>query len=55
MMKIKILDRSTLTLDIFAGRAQTAQAKAQVELAQMQYMLPRLKGMWDHLERQNVS
>ncbi|MCH2022013.1 MAG: GTPase HflX [Saprospiraceae bacterium] len=52
MMKIKILDRSTLILDIFAGRAQTAQAKAQVELAQMQYMLPRLKGMWDHLERQ---
>ena len=48
----KILDRSTLILDIFAGRAQTAQAKAQVELAQMQYMLPRLKGMWDHLERQ---
>jgi GTPase len=52
MMEIKILDRSTLILDIFAGRAQTAQAKAQVELAQMQYMLPRLKGMWDHLERQ---
>jgi GTP-binding protein HflX len=48
----KILDRSTLILDIFARRAQTAQAKAQVELAQMQYMLPRLKGMWDHLERQ---
>ncbi len=52
IMKRKILDRSTLILDIFAGRAQTAQAKAQVELAQMQYMLPRLKGMWDHLERQ---
>lgn len=48
----KILDRSTLILDIFASRAQTAQAKAQVELAQMQYLLPRLRGMWDHLERQ---
>ncbi|MBL4648748.1 MAG: GTPase HflX [Aureispira sp.] len=48
----KILDRSTLILDIFAARAQTAQAKAQVELAQMQYLLPRLRGMWDHLERQ---
>jgi GTPase len=52
IMEVKVLDRSTLILDIFAGRAQTAQAKAQVELAQMQYMLPRLKGMWDHLERQ---
>lgn len=51
-MQRKILDRSTLILDIFAGRAQTAQAKAQVELAQMQYLLPRLRGMWDHLERQ---
>ncbi len=50
--KIKILDRSNLILDIFAGRAQTAQAKAQVELAQMQYMLPRLRGLWTHLERQ---
>lgn len=48
----KILDRSTLILDIFAARAQTAQAKVQVELAQMQYLLPRLRGMWDHLERQ---
>jgi len=48
----KILDRSSLILDIFAARAQTAQAKAQVELAQMQYLLPRLRGMWDHLERQ---
>ncbi|MFK7796885.1 MAG: GTPase HflX [Aureispira sp.] len=48
----KILDRSTLILDIFASRAQTAQAKVQVELAQMQYLLPRLRGMWDHLERQ---
>lgn len=52
MMECKILDRSTLILDIFANRAQTAQAKAQVELAQMQYMLPRLRGMWTHLERQ---
>ncbi len=50
--KIKILDRSNLILDIFADRAQTAQAKAQVELAQMQYMLPRLRGLWTHLERQ---
>ncbi len=48
----KILDRSTLILDIFASRAQTAQAKVQVELAQMQYLLPRLRGMWEHLERQ---
>lgn len=51
-LKIKILDRSSLILDIFARRAQTAQAKAQVELAQMQYMLPRLRGLWTHLERQ---
>jgi len=52
MMKCKILDRSTLILDIFASRARTAQAKTQVELAQMQYLLPRLKGLWTHLERQ---
>ena len=51
-MKIKVIDRSSLILDIFAGRAQTAQAKTQVELAQMQYMLPRLRGLWTHLERQ---
>jgi GTPase len=51
-LKVKILDRSTLILDIFAQRAQTAQAKAQVELAQMQYLLPRLRGLWTHLERQ---
>ena len=51
-IKRKILDRSTLILDIFANRAQTAQAKTQVELAQMQYMLPRLRGLWTHLERQ---
>jgi GTP-binding protein HflX len=51
-LKCKILDRTALILDIFAERAQTAQAKAQVELAQMQYLLPRLKGLWTHLERQ---
>jgi GTP-binding protein HflX len=51
-LKVKILDRSSLILDIFAERAQTAQAKAQVELAQMQYLLPRLRGLWTHLERQ---
>ncbi len=51
-LKRKIVDRSTLILDIFARRAQTAQAKAQVELAQMQYLLPRLRGLWTHLERQ---
>jgi GTP-binding protein HflX len=51
-LKIKILDRSSLILDIFARRAQTAQAKTQVELAQMQYLLPRLRGLWTHLERQ---
>ncbi|NBC83088.1 MAG: GTPase HflX [Bacteroidetes bacterium] len=48
----KILDRTNLILDIFAGRAQTAHAKAQVELAQYQYLLPRLTRMWTHLERQ---
>lgn len=52
MLKVKIVDRSTLILDIFASRAQTAQAKTQVELAQMKYMLPRLRGLWTHLERQ---
>lgn len=51
-LKRKIIDRSSLILDIFASRAQTAQAKTQVELAQMQYLLPRLKGLWTHLERQ---
>ncbi|MFK7979203.1 MAG: GTPase HflX [Saprospiraceae bacterium] len=51
-LKVKIIDRSTLILDIFAGRAQTSQAKTQVELAQMQYLLPRLRGLWTHLERQ---
>ncbi len=51
-LKCKVVDRSFLILDIFAGRARTAQAKAQVELAQMQYLLPRLRGLWTHLERQ---
>jgi len=49
---VKTIDRSDLILDIFANRAKTAQAKTQVELAQYQYILPRLKGMWKHLERQ---
>jgi GTPase len=48
---IKVIDRSDLILDIFARRAKTAQARAQVELAQYQYILPRLRGMWKHLER----
>ena len=51
-LKVVTIDRSDLILDIFAARAQTAQAKTQVELAQYQYILPRLKGMWKHLERQ---
>ena len=50
-LEIKTIDRSDLILDIFARRAKTAQAKAQVELAQYQYILPRLRGMWKHLER----
>ena len=50
--KIKIIDRTNLILDIFAKRAKTAQAKAQVELAQYEYLLPRLTRMWTHLERQ---
>src|SRR6202165_1590771 len=49
--EVKTIDRSDLILDIFARRAKTAQAKAQVELAQYQYLLPRLRGMWKHLER----
>ncbi|MEO6190844.1 MAG: GTPase HflX [Saprospiraceae bacterium] len=52
VLKIKIVDRSFLILDIFASRAQTSQARTQVELAQLQYVYPRLRGMWDHLERQ---
>lgn len=50
--KCKVLDRTSLILDIFARRAKTAHAKTQVELAQYQYLLPRLRGMWTHLERQ---
>jgi GTP-binding protein HflX len=50
--KVKILDRNNLILDIFAARAQTAHAKVQVELAQYQYLLPRLTRLWTHLERQ---
>lgn len=50
--KVKIVDRTSLILDIFASRAQTAQARTQVELAQLQYLLPRLRGLWSHLERQ---
>jgi GTPase len=50
-LDVKTIDRSDLILDIFASRAKTAQAKAQVELAQYQYILPRLRGMWKHLER----
>lgn len=49
---VKVLDRTTLILDIFASRAQTSHAKTQVELAQLQYLLPRLTRMWTHLERQ---
>ena len=51
-LECKILDRNILILDIFASRARTSHAKTQVELAQMQYMLPRLKRLWTHLERQ---
>ncbi|MBC8034433.1 MAG: GTPase HflX [Chitinophagaceae bacterium] len=52
VLDIRVIDRSDLILDIFARRAKTAQAKTQVELAQYQYLLPRLRGMWKHLERQ---
>ena len=51
-MEVKILDRTNLILDIFAQRAQTSYARTQVELAQYQYLLPRLTRMWTHLERQ---
>ncbi len=51
-IECKVLDRTNLILDIFAQRAQTSNARTQVELAQYQYLLPRLKGMWTHLERQ---
>ena len=52
VFEIKVLDRTNLILDIFAQRAQTSYARTQVELAQYQYLLPRLSGMWTHLERQ---
>lgn len=52
LVNIKVMDRNTLILDIFAGRARTSHAKTQVELAQYQYILPRLTRMWTHLERQ---
>ena len=52
VLQVKILDRTSLILDIFAMRAQTANAKTQVELAQYRYMLPRLQRLWTHLERQ---
>ena len=52
ILKIKVLDRTNLILDIFAQRAKTSYARTQVELAQCQYLLPRLRGMWTHLERQ---
>ena len=51
-LQVKILDRTSLILDIFVQRAQTAYAKTQVQLARLQYLLPRLSGMWTHLERQ---
>ena len=54
-LKVKILDRTALILDIFAMRAKTAAAKAQVELAQQQYLLPRLQRLWTHLERQGAG
>lgn len=52
LLEVKVLDRTNLILDIFAQRAQTSAARTQVELAQCEYLLPRLKGMWTHLERQ---
>ena len=52
ILKVKVLDRTGLILDIFAQRAQTSYARNQVELAQYEYLLPRLKGLWTHLERQ---
>ncbi len=53
VLKVRIMDRTSLILDIFASRAQTSNAKTQVELAQYNYMLPRLKRLWTHLERQS--
>ena len=52
ILDCKVLDRTNLILDIFAQRAETSYARTQVELAQCQYLLPRLSGMWTHLERQ---
>ncbi|MFA7273625.1 MAG: GTPase HflX [Crocinitomicaceae bacterium] len=52
VLEVKVLDRNNLILDIFASRARTSHAKTQVELAQLQYLLPRLTGLWTHLERQ---
>ena len=52
-LKCKVVDRTNLILDIFAQRAQTSYARTQVELAQYEYLLPRLAGMWTHLERQH--
>ena len=52
LLEVKVLDRNNLILDIFARRAQTAHAKTQVELAQYQYLLPRLTNLWTHLSRQ---
>lgn len=54
-LECKILDRTTLILDIFAQRAQTSYARTQVELAQYKYLLPRLTGLWTHLERQKCD
>ena len=51
-LNCRIIDRTNLILDIFASRARTSHARTQVELAQYQYLLPRLTGMWTHLERQ---
>ena len=53
ILRCKIIDRTGLILDIFAQRAKTSYAKTQVQLAQYQYLMPRLKGLWTHLERQN--
>ena len=54
-LKVKVLDRTELILDIFASRAQTSEARLAVELAQLEYSMPRLKRMWTHLERQGVG
>jgi GTP-binding protein HflX len=54
-LEIKILDRNNLILDIFASRARTAHAQTQVELAQLEYVMPRLTRMWTHLDRQKAG